>query len=111
MPEVPGEPDIPTDTAGSLKEAEIKTFNSRFETYEREDVTGSDVNTLVREILNNNKEQKEASKKIEITGAVELKVTATTMPEIGANVGKTYKVVLSYNDETGLIDLINITEN
>ncbi len=111
MPEVPGEPDIPTDTAGSLKEAEIKTFNSRFETYERENVTGSDVNTLVREVLNNNKEQKEASKKIEITGVVELKATATTMPEIGANVGKTYKVILSYNNETGLIDLINITEN
>ncbi|MCI8586996.1 MAG: hypothetical protein HFJ49_00090 [Clostridia bacterium] len=111
MPEVPGEPDIPTDTAGSLKEAEIKTFNSRFETYERENVTGSDVNTLIREVLNNNKEQKEASKKIEITGVVELKATATTMPEIGANVGKTYKVILSYNNETGLIDLINITEN
>lgn len=111
IPEEPEGQNISTNTAESLKEAEIKTFNSRFETYEREDVTGSNVNTLVREVLNNNTEQKEASKKIEITGAVELKATERTMPEVGANVGKTYKVVLNYNNETGLIDLINITEN
>lgn len=111
MPGIPESLDTQNDTANSLREAEINTFNSRFETYEREDVTGSDVNTLIRTVLENNIEQKEDSKKIEITGAVELKTTDKTMPEIGANVGKTYKVVLSHNNETSLINGINITEN
>lgn len=99
------------DPSTSLKEAEISSFNSKFEPYEGNDITGSNVNTLVRITLNNNTEQKEADRKVEITGDIELKTTDKAIPEIGANVGKTYTVVLSKNEETGFVDSINITEN
>lgn len=111
MPEIPEEGETQNNTVDTLKEVEIKAFNSAFESYNREDVTGTDVNTLIRIVLENNMEQSAENKKIEITGAVELKTTDKTMPDIGANIGKTYKVVLNYSDETGLINTINITEN
>lgn len=107
--ETPGIPD--NDVTNTLKEAEITSFNSKFEQYEGDDITGSAVNTLIRIVLDNNTEQKEQDKKVEITGTVELKTTDKEIPENGANVGKTYKVVFNYDDETGFINTINITEN
>ena len=104
-------PEQVSDPSTSLRDAEISSFNSKFESYEGTDITGSSVNTLIRITLNNNTEQKEGDRKVEITGDIELKTTDKSIPEIGANVGKTYTVVLSKNEETGFVDSINITEN
>ena len=112
VPQIPQESqEKQNNVLDSLKDAEINSFNSKFKKYEGDDITGSAVNTLIRIVLDNNKEQKEQDKKVEITGNIELKTTEKQMPEKEADIGKTYKVVLNYDETTGFINTINITEN
>lgn len=100
-----------SNVLNSLKDAEINSFNSKFQKYEGDDITGSAVNTLIRIVLDNNIEQKEQDKKVEIIGSIELKTTDKQMPKNEADIGKTYKVVLNHDEATGFINTINITEN
>ncbi len=112
VPQTPQElQETQNNVSNSLKDAEINSFNSKFQKYEGDDITGSAVNTLIRIVLDNNTEQKEQDKKVQITGSIELKTTDKQMPENEADIGKTYKVVLSYDETTGFIRTINITEN
>lgn len=112
VPQIPQElQETQNNVSNSLKDAEINSFNSKFQKYEGDDITGSAVNTLIRIVLDNNTEQKEQDKKVQITGSIELKTTDKQMPENEADIGKTYKVVLSYDETTGFIRTINITEN
>ncbi|MCI8654907.1 MAG: hypothetical protein HFJ48_03410 [Clostridia bacterium] len=111
MSQTPESPEIPNNPSDSLKEAEKAAFNAKFEAFEGVSVNGAQANTLIRTVLDNNTAQTEEDKKVSITGAIELKTIDKTMPEIGANVGKTYTVVLNVDTETGFVRTISITEN
>ena len=89
----------------SLEESEKFVFNAKFTNYEGDSVKGTDVKSLVMEIIANN--MADEDKKIEVTG--DIKIIGEEVPDT-IETSKTYKVKCDKNEE-GYINKIEITEN
>ena len=105
--------------SSNLSEVEVLNFNEKFTSFEGNNVRGSEVNSLLNRIVQNNvANQTDTSKQVQLTQSGSSwqtgnKVSAkaiTSMPP-KAQTGKTYKVEYKINDKTGLVELITITSN
>ena len=93
-----------SNTTVTMDEAQRQTFNSKYTKYEGDSKKGSDVKSLVMEIIAGNMAE---DREIKVTG--DIKIINNQMPENIDNC-KTYKVECKYDDEK-YINEINITEN
>lgn len=93
-----------SNTTVTMDEAQRQTFNSKYTKYEGDSKKGSDVKSLVMEIIAGNMAE---DREIKVTG--DIKIINNQMPEDIDN-SKTYKVECKYDDEK-YINEINITEN
>lgn len=93
-----------SNTTFTMDEAQRQTFNSKYIKYEGDSKKGSDVKSLVMEIIAGNMAE---DREIKVTG--DIKIINNQMPENIDN-SKTYKVECKYDDEK-YINEINITEN
>lgn len=104
----------------TMNEAEIATFNQKFIQYEGTNVKGSQINALLNAVIQNNVTyQDDTSKQVKLKGEnltdkdnwqSTLKSGICTMSsETGrAMTGKTYEVVCTMNNKTGLVEEVQI---
>lgn len=104
--------------SSNLSEVEILNFNEKFTSFEGTNVKGSEVNSLLTRIVQNNvANQEDTSKQVEVS------VTATNWQEGNkptgkqtgsgyskALTGKTYVVVCDLDGKTGLVTKITISD-
>ena len=101
----------------SMTEAEVNSFNQKFEQYIGNNVRGANVNSLVSAVNTNNMSTDDESERVTITGSVITENTsdnnAATTYNKTAQTGKTYKVEVKSTDYTtgGLISKITVTVN
>lgn len=105
--------------SSNLSEVEVLNFNEKFTSFEGTNVRGSEVNSLLNRIVQNNvANQEDKSKQVKLTqtgqgwqsGRTFTNEAPVEMPK-KAQTGKTYTVKWEPNDKTGLVDLITITSN
>ncbi len=104
--------------SNNLSEVEIMQFNEKFSTFEGTNVKGSQVNSLLTRIVQNNvANQEDTSKqvKVEVTSSNWQSGTKPTGAQATsgyakAQTGKTYKVTCTPNEKTGLITDIKIED-
>ena len=101
-----------------MSEVDISSFNSKFTQYEGTNVRGSQVNSLLSQIQNNNVTyQDDASRQVSVSvtsGNWETGTKPTGKINQGgyakALSGKTYKVTCSTDSSTGLVTTITIAD-
>lgn len=107
--------------SSNLSEVEVLQFNEKFTSFEGENVRGSEVNSLLNRVAQNNiANQDDESKKVAVTvtasnwsvekhGISNKKITSVTSKAL---TGKTYKVTCGQekNSKTGLIQNITIED-
>ena len=97
----------------SMTEAEVNSFNQKFEQYLGNNVRGANVNSLVSTVNTNNMSTDDDSERVSITGGVIEENTndnnAATTYSKTAQTGQTYKVEVTGYTTGGLIQTINIT--
>lgn len=108
------------DNAGDLSEYEIQQFNDKFLKYEGTNVSGSDVNALIKTAFNHNQSQEDASTRVTVkndktgTGAKTyvngVSFVGTASPD-QVSTGSRYTVKCTYNTASKLITTITITAN
>ncbi len=105
--------------SNNLSEVEVLNFNEKFTSFEGTNVRGSEVNSLLTRIVQNNvANQEDQSKQVELTqtgsgwqtGTTATKQKIVNMPK-KAQTGKTYNVTYTIDDKTGLVNHITITSN
>lgn len=102
------------DAASQILEMEKRTFNEKFTRYQGTNQSGASVNALISEVLMNNMNyQDDDSKIVKVTlnGNEFLDGNETSIPS-KVETTKKYTISVMYNDDTGLINEIQIaTEN
>ena len=96
---------------------EITAFNDKFTQYNGTKVRGSEVNAMLKTVLNSNMQSRaeglEAGtskpKFVRVTGDVALSATARSITA-EADSSKTYTIVVEMNATTGFVDRIRVTE-
>lgn len=105
--------------SSNLSEVEVLNFNEKFTSFEGTNVRGSEVNSLLNRIVQNNvANQEDESKQVKLTqsgegwqkGTTSTNAAPVNMPK-KAQTGKTYNVTYTIDDKTGLVNLITITSN
>lgn len=84
----------------------VSAFNSKFESYEGEDVNGANVKSLIRIVNNSNMAFEEKQVTLTVDG-VKLNSSGNN---ITINTSKTYEVKMNY-DSKGYINKIKVTSN
>ncbi len=105
--------------SSNLSEVEVLNFNEKFTSFEGTNVRGSEVNSLLNRIVQNNvANQEDKSKQVKLTqsgsnwqSGTTSSGTAPVSPVKKAQTGKTYTVEWTPNEKTGLVDLITIRSN
>lgn len=102
--------------SSNLSEVEVLNFNEKFTSFEGTNVRGSEVNSLLNRIVQNNvANQNDESKQVALTQMQRGWLTGTTatnskvvaMPK-KAQTGKVFSVTCSTDGTTGLVNLITI---
>lgn len=93
----------------ALSGAEIDAFNSKFDNYEGDSISGTRVNALINAVFSHNLTETDDSKKVELTGDVAMTTGATTKAK--AETGSRYTVKCKTKDKSGLIKEIEIKKN
>lgn len=95
-----------------ISDVEVLQFNEKFTSHEGSNVRGSEVNSLLSTIVQNNvANQEDESKKVTISMDGKTS-TPTTMSEVTkALTGKTYKVECTTDSKTGFVTTVTITVN
>lgn len=95
-----------------MSETEIMAFNSKFDTYVRNRVMGSEINVLLRDVAANNLSEGADGRQIRIDGAGTYSGDTGTITQVThkARTGNTYNVTATKN-EAGLITVITIEGN
>lgn len=109
--------DVVTNNA-NLSEYEISAFNEQFTRYIGESVSGTNVNSLVRSAFNSNLAEEDDERKVEIVyksssgqgGQTILQKSASSQPN-RLDTGARYKVEVTYNQSSKLVNVITITKN
>lgn len=102
----------------AMSEVEISSFNQKFTQFEGTNVKGSQVNSLLTQIVQNNvanQEDKSKQVKIEVSssnwqGTVPTKDSAPVNSTTKAQSGKTYKVTCDLDSKTGLVTKVKIED-
>lgn len=104
--------------SSNLSEVEVLQFNEKFTSFEGTNVKGSEVNSLLTRIVQNNvANQEDKSKQVKLS--VESNNWQGTVPPKGkepvntttkAQTGKTYSVNCEIDGKTGLVTHININD-
>lgn len=100
---------IAIDPTSQIENENQKSFNEKFLVYEGDNITGSEINSLMNVVLQNNLNETDLTKKVIINGDIKLDATATEI-ENSADLTNTYKVKCEYNT-FGYITNITITKN
>lgn len=99
---------------------EITAFNDKFTQYEGSKVRGSEVNAMLKTVLNSNMQSRaegitpaEGQKYVTVDGPdlVELDYDATSLNGAEADTSRLYKVVCEYDTNTGFVSKITVTYN
>lgn len=113
--------EVVSGSSGSMDEVEVSTFNSKFEAYEGDNISGSNVNALLNVVVSSNISNAAAGeefKLINVTVPSDITVTtgtlntATYLSRVNkkAQTGASYKVVMA-TGTNALINSITITKN
>lgn len=102
----------------AMSEVEISSFNQKFTQFEGTNVKGSQVNSLLTQIVQNNvanQEDKSKQVKIEVSsknwqGNAPEKDSVPVNSTTKAQSGKTYKVTCELNSKTGLVTKVIIAD-
>lgn len=92
--------DVLDSTQSQMSQAEISSFNAKFETYEGDKVSAANVKALINLVTQSNMANED--RQVELTG--------DTTKSTAVNSARTYKVELDY-DSKGFICEIIITKN
>ena len=97
----------------SMTEAEVNSFNQKFEQYIGTNVRGASVNALISAVNTNNMSTDDESERVTLEGVSENTNDNTEAPTYlkEAKNGQTYKVEISGYTTGGLIQKIKITSN
>lgn len=108
-----------TISSVNFSDQEITAFNDKFTQYDGEHVRGSEVNAMLKTVLDSNMKSSTEGldktdphpKYVVVTGlgSVDLDADSTTIPA-RAETSKLYTVVVNRNATTGFVDLITVTE-
>ena len=110
--------------AGDLSEYEVQTFNDKFTKYNGTNVSGSDVNAMLKTVFNHNQVQEDETTQVTVTKdatrstATEAKkaegihvvLKMNTAPD-KVSTGSRYTVKCIYNAKSKLVEHIQLTEN
>lgn len=105
--------------SSNLSEIEVLQFNEKFTSFEGSHVRGSEVNTLITRIIQNNvanQDDKSQQVTLNVTagawqGEKNKNNTQITDATIGkAQTGKTYNVSYTLDGKTGLVNVITIAD-
>lgn len=97
----------------AMSEVEMQQFNTKFTQYEGDKVRGSQVNAMLQAVLTNNMAADSDDRKVEVTGDIEMKKAATSLPGTKAAAGSTYKVTCEYGTggaTSGIVNKISVTK-
>lgn len=101
----------------NFSEQEITAFNDKFTQYEDEHVRGSNVNALLKTVLDSNMKSRadglnpaDGVKFVSVTGSVTLSADATSIGANKANTAELYTVVVNRNTTSGFVDTITVTQ-
>lgn len=102
--------------AGDLSEYQVQQFNDKFTKYNGENVSGSEVNAMLKTVFNHNQVQEDATTMVTVgvgTAAATNDTITTTMTTAPAKVstGARYTVVCQYNAQSKLVTHIQLTQN
>lgn len=97
------------ETAGEdeLANVEIQLFNQKFAQYEGTQ-RGATVMSLLQAVISNNASATDDSRKVEVTGDINMTTDATEIPRESIDTSSTYNVQLEYTE--GLVSQIIITQ-
>ena len=97
----------------SMTEAEVNSFNQKFEQYIGNNVRGSSVNALISAVNTNNMSTDDDSERVTLEGVSENTNDNNAAPTYNkeAATGQTYKVEIAGYTTGGLIQKIKITSN
>ena len=93
----------------ALSGAEIDAFNSKFDNYEGDSVSGTRVNALINAVFSHNLKETDDSRKVQITGSINMTTGASSKAK--AETGSRYTVKCLTPDKSGLIKTIEINKN
>lgn len=102
----------------SAQEKDI--FNNDFTRYAGEKVTGTNVRALLQNVISSNNANKDiAGKLVSVKGDLgaitptegDAKSNEISNARTKVNTGKIYTVIVEYNEKTGLVEAVNITES
>lgn len=103
--------------AGDLSEYEIQSFNDKFTKYNGENVSGSDVNAMLKTVFNHNQVQEDDTTMVTVGAGTtanaandNVTTTMTTAPE-KVSTGARYTVVCQYDAQSKLVTHIQLTQN
>ena len=96
--------------SNAMDEVAVSTFNEKFQQYAGENVRGTQVNSLISTVKQNNlSNEDDDSKQVEITGDIVLKKDGSTEKDKeSAKAGKSYRVTCSADGQSGYITSINV---
>lgn len=104
----------PNDAVKSMDAQAVQAFNARFESYTGNRKVGSTVKQLITTIMSNNANADDDSTKIKVTFGSSSEVTTSTdliTVRNGINSATRYDVTPTLNNNSGLIELITITQS
>lgn len=95
------------DEEEALDNVEMQLFNQMFAQYEGTQ-RGATVMTLLQAVVSNNISETDDSRKVEVTGDINMTTDATEIPRESIDTSSTYNVQLEYTE--GLVSQIIITQ-
>ena len=98
----------------SMNQVEIQQFNQQFTQYEGTKVRGATVISMAQAVLANNMSADSDDRRVELTGAIKMKKTDTTVSTSNIQTGSTYNVTIAYGTSggnKGLVTTITINKN
>lgn len=93
--------------SSSMSDLEIQSFNQKFAQYEGSQ-RGTVIMSLLQTVISNNASAIDDSRKVEVTGDINMTTDATEIPRESIDTSSTYNVQLEYTE--GLVSQIIITQ-
>ena len=91
----------------AMSEADISTFNAKWQQYQGNKVQGATVNAMLQAVVSNNLLQDDDTRRITVSGASINITTGSTNMGTGVATSATYTVTLGYNAQ-GLVSTITL---
>ena len=97
MSEVDDELNNGMDESSSMSDLEIQSFNQKFAQYEGSQ-RGTVIMSLLQTVISNNVSATDDSRKVEVTGDINMTTDATEIPRESIDTSSTYNVQLEYTE-------------